>query len=105
MKRTRNALRKRATLRALVELHLRTLGFGEGAWSWVDASAELVIFVNGRQRRLQFKVGMPVCHFMRDMGRITGWVDMLGLQPKSDAKPRFNGAGLAHAAEPFALHA
>ena len=89
---------KRAAIRLAMESHLKALGFGRGTFEWLQQSAELLLIAGGTMRRVKLKAGMSQRALTFEMGRITGWADILGVQP------RINGSA-QHQDVAFELHA
>ena len=79
-----------------MEAHLKALGFGKGNYEWLNTSAELLLITGSQLRRVKLKAGMSQRALTFEMGRITGWADILGVQP------RVNGSAQATV---FELHA
>jgi hypothetical protein len=88
---------KKPVIRAAMEAHLKALGFSQHTWSWLDATAELLLVVNGNIKTMKLKAGMSQRALTFEMGRIQGWSEVLGLKPKP------NGAGIAPIPDPHQL--
>jgi hypothetical protein len=90
---------KRVVIRAAMEAHLQALGFGRSSYEWLSQSAELVLVTGTTIRRIKLKAGMSQRALTFEMGRITGWADILGVQPRN------NGSSRAAPAPALELHA
>lgn len=81
---------KRSAIRADVEAHLAKLGFARSSWLWQPAQAELILTIEGTIKTLKLKSGMSHRALTYELGRIAGWAEFAGIEPR---KP--NGAHAA----------
>ncbi len=80
---------KKAAIQAAVEEHLAALGFAKGTYLWQPLTAELILMVGSTMKKIKLKSGMSRRALTFELGRISGWADVL-LQPAP--KPNGNGA-------------
>ena len=74
---------KRLEIRKAMDSHLKAAGFSPGTWIW--NGSELVLSINNRFHRIKFKAGMPKWQLIMQMGRVTGWSEMLGINTANAA--------------------
>lgn len=87
---------KRNEIKAEVDETLRKLGFKAKQFKW--AGCEVSIVLGGEFVTMRFPSGMSKRALAFEMGRLTGWVDMLGTdhRPVAARAPKANGHIEAH---------
>lgn len=76
---------KRAEIRTAMESHMKALGFSRSNWEWLDESAQLMLIVNGAIKRVKLRAGMSQKALTYEMGRVAGWAEIIGIEPKGKA--------------------
>lgn len=81
---------KRPEFRKAIDGELTRMGFKKGSWIWQDKPARLTICLEGTFRDIPIRANMKKEDLARQLGRLQGWAEMLGLEAKPDteAKPR-----------------
>ncbi len=69
----------RDAVRDLVSSHLASIGFTAGSFRWEAQTASLYLVVAGQIRSLKLNGGMSRRALQFQLGRVTGWAEMLGL--------------------------
>ena len=88
---------KRQEIKTEVDATLRKLGFKANQFKW--AGCEVAVVIGGEFVTMRFPSGMSKRALSFEMGRVTGWVEMLGkgdwMLPARQHKA--NGHAEAHA--------
>lgn len=87
---------KRAEIKAEVESTLKSLGFKDSQYKWTGC--EVAIVLGGEFVTMRFPSGLSKRAVAFEMGRLTGWVEMLGTDPRpvTARAPQANGHIEAH---------
>lgn len=80
---------KRADFRKRIDTDLRRMGFEPGSWIWQTQPARLTICIAGKFKDIPIKANMKKEDLAFQLGRLSGWAELMGLQPRPEplAKP------------------
>lgn len=75
---------KRDAFRKKIDTELKRMGFEPGSWIWQTAPARLTICIAGKFRDIPIKANMKKEDLAFQLGRLSGWAEMMGLEPQPD---------------------
>lgn len=82
---------KRQDFRKRIDAELKRMGYKPGSWIWQTGPARLTICIDGEFRDIPIRANMKKEDLAFQLGRLAGWAEFMGLEPKTEtppAKPR-----------------